>query len=120
MPGHVQDRWFKTVVGPDGKPRKEKTRRHGSGLRYRARFVLPDGRERSQSFPDRQKRSAQDWLTQLEADLARGQFIDPKAARTTFRDYAERWVSSQTTDLNTRAAVERQLRRHAIPYLGAR
>jgi integrase len=120
MAGHIQDRWYKAVPGPDGKPIKVKSDRYGTGLRYRARYVGPDGTEKSKSFPDRQKRAAEAWLTNLEADMSRGQYIDPRASRTTFREYAERWLASLTTDLSSRAAVEGRLRLHALPYLGSR
>ncbi|MDX3803784.1 site-specific integrase [Streptomyces sp. AK04-3B] len=120
MPGHVQDRWYKTESGPDGKPVKVKTDRYGSGLRYRARYVGPDGTEKSRSFPDRQKRKAEEWLAETAADMTRGQYVDPKAARTTFQQYAERWITGQTTDLNTRIGVETRLRLHAFPRLGTR
>ncbi|MFE2914203.1 tyrosine-type recombinase/integrase [Kitasatospora indigofera] len=120
MAGHIQDRWYKTEPGPDGKPRRVKTERHGAGSRYRARYIGPDGAEKSMAFPDRQKRQAEQWLANIEADMSRGQYIDPQAARVTFRQFAERWLESQTTDLNTRSSVEAQVRRHAIPYLGIR
>ncbi|WP_425833589.1 tyrosine-type recombinase/integrase [Streptomyces fractus] len=120
MAGHIQDRWFKVESGPNGKPVKVKTDRYGVGLRYRARYVGPDGSEKAKSFPDKQKRLADTWLTNIEADMARGQYIDPRAARTTFREYAERWLGALTTDLTSRAAVEGRLRLHALPYLGTR
>ncbi|TXS13989.1 site-specific integrase [Streptomyces sp. adm13(2018)] len=120
MAGHIQDRWFKDEMGEDGKTRRVKTDRHGTGLRYRARYIGPDGTEKSKSFPDRQKRLAEQWLTSIEADMARGEFIDPKAGRTTFQQYAERWVAAQTTDIATRTGTESRLRLHAYPHLGAR
>ncbi|MFC5144052.1 tyrosine-type recombinase/integrase [Streptomyces aureoversilis] len=120
MAGHVQDRWYKTEPGPDGKPTRVKTDRHGTGKRYRARYVGPDGTEQSQSFPDGQKRRAEKWLTKIENDMDSGRYVDPKAARTTFRQYTEKWISAQTTDMTTRESVDVQLRRHAIPYLGSR
>lgn len=120
MAGHIQDRWYRTEAGPDGKVRKVKTERYGSGLRYRARYVGPDGTEKSKSFPDRQKRLADQWLAHIEADMARGQYIDPRAARITFQQYAERWVATQGADPNTQASMESQLRLHAFPYLGTR
>ncbi|MGY5127156.1 tyrosine-type recombinase/integrase [Streptomyces nigrescens] len=120
MAGHIQDRWYKVEPGPGGKPIKLRTDRYGSGLRYRARYIGPDGTEKSKSFPDKQKRRAETWLINIEADMARGQYLDPQAARTTFREYAERWLAALTIDLSSRAAVEGRLRLHALPYLGAR
>ncbi len=120
MAGHVQDRWYKTITGPDGKPTKVKSERYGNGLRYRARYVGPDGTEKSKSFPDRQKRLAEKWLVQVEADMSRGQYVDPRAGRTTFRQFAERWLAAQTTDPTTRIAVETRLRLHVFPRIGSR
>ncbi|MBH5131179.1 site-specific integrase [Streptomyces sp. NPDC005395] len=120
MAGHVQDRWYKVETGTDGKTVKVKTDRFGVGLRYRARYVGPDGSEKSKSFPDRKKREAERWLTNIEADMSRGHYIDPTAGKITFRKYAEDWLASQTTDPATRVAVESRLRLHVFPYLGGR
>ncbi|MBT2382105.1 tyrosine recombinase XerC [Streptomyces sp. ISL-11] len=120
MAGHIQDRWYKTTTTPGGETARVKTDRHGTGMRYRARYVGPDGTEKSKSFPDRQKRLAEQWLTHIEADMSRGQYIDPTAGRATFRQYGEKWLAAQTTDMTTRTTVEVQLRRHAFPYLGTR
>ncbi|QKV93196.1 site-specific integrase [Streptomyces sp. NA02950] len=119
MAGHIQDRWYKTETA-DGKARRVKTDRHGTGMRYRARYIGPDGTEKSKSFPDKQKRLADQWLAHIEADMSRGQYIDPTAGRITFRQYAEKWHASQTTNVSTRDMVEMRLRRHAYPYLGSR
>ncbi|MGW0560886.1 tyrosine-type recombinase/integrase [Streptomyces sp. NPDC003016] len=120
MAGHIQDRWYKTETDSNGKTTRVKTDRHGSGMRYRARYVGPDGTEKSKSFPDRQKRLAEQWLAQIEADMTRGQYVDPRAAQTTFRQYTDRWLAAQTTDPTTRIAVETRLRLHAYPRIGAR
>ncbi|MFE4514517.1 tyrosine-type recombinase/integrase [Kitasatospora sp. NPDC056783] len=120
MAGHIQDRWYKTEPGPDGKPRRVRTDRYGTGKRYRARYVGPDGTEKSKSFPDRQKRQAEEWLTGIEADMSRGQYLDPKASRTTFQQFAERWLKAQTTDPASQVLVETRLRLHAFPRIGRR
>ncbi|MFD0541803.1 tyrosine-type recombinase/integrase, partial [Actinomadura luteofluorescens] len=118
--GHIQDRWYKTETNADGTQKRLKTDRHGTGMRYRARYIAPDGTERSKSFPDKQKRLAEAWLNQLAADMTRGQYIDPAAGKVTFNQYATKWLASQTTDMGTRASVRTQIQRHAIPYLGSR
>src|SRR5258707_15714777 len=89
-------------------------------MRYRARYIGPDGTEKSQSFPDRQKRQAEDWLARIEADMSRGRYIDPKASRITFQQYAEKWLASRTTGLGTQHNQERHLRLHAYPHIGSR
>ncbi|MEU0157138.1 hypothetical protein [Micromonospora fulviviridis] len=68
---HIVDRWYKTVVGPDGKSRQVPKPECGQGMRYRVRYVAPDGREKSQSFPDKKKRDAQAFLANVQADILR-------------------------------------------------
>ncbi|MEW1720752.1 site-specific integrase [Streptomyces sp. NPDC093109] len=120
MAGHIQDRWYKTETSTNGKTTRVKTDRHGTGMRYRARYIGPDGTEKSKSFPDRQKRLAEKWLSHIEADMSRGQYIDPTAGRTTFKQYGEKWIAALTTDPTTRVPVAVQLRLHAFPYMGSR
>ncbi|MFE9018426.1 tyrosine-type recombinase/integrase [Streptomyces sp. NPDC007808] len=120
MAGHIQDRWYKTEIDATGKPNRVRTDRYGTGMRYRARYIGPDGTEKSKSFHDGQKRLADQWLAHIEADMSRGQYIDPAASRVTFRQYAEKWLSTQVTGITTRESVESAIRGHAIPYLGSR
>jgi integrase len=120
MAGHIQDRWYRTEPGPDGKPIKVKTNRYGTGLRYRARYIAPDGTEKSKSYPDRQKRAAETWLANLEADMSRGQYIDPTAGRITVRQHSERWLASLNMDPGTFVGTEMRIRLHVVPYLGSR
>jgi len=120
MAGHIQDRWYKTKTNADGKTVRVQTDRHGTGLRYRARYIGPDGTEKSKSFPDRQKRLAEKWLTDIASDMSRGQYIDPRAARVTFKGYAEKWLKAHTADVSSQIVTEQRLRLHAIPVLGTR
>lgn len=114
---HVEDRWYREIV-EDDKKFKVKTPRHGTGLRYRTRWIDPDGKERSASF--KLKRDADNKLTEVEGDMLRGVYIDPRAGRVTLRKYAEDWLSSQTFDENTRQTVAARLRVDVLPYLGDR
>ncbi|WP_055715439.1 tyrosine-type recombinase/integrase [Streptomyces torulosus] len=120
MAGHIQDRWFKTATNPDGKTARVKSDRHGSGLRYRARYIGPDGTEKSKSFPDGKKRLAEKWLSAIETDMTRGQYVDPSAGKVTFKDFATAWLASQTTDPSTIVNMELRFRLHAFPYIGSR
>jgi len=85
---------------------------------WRARFRGPDGREHAKHFA--RKTDAQNWLDEQTAAMKTSQFVDPRAGRVTFRQYAEQWRSSQVHSLSTQQYVERQLRRHAYPLLGDR
>ncbi len=118
--GHIEDRWYKTVSGVDGKPRRLKTERHGKGERYRVRYIAPDGRERSKSFPDRAKRAAEDFLSGVEADKHRGTYIDAAAGRTPFDEFAESWLRTHRFDESTRMPVKARVRKHIISFFGKR
>ncbi|WP_019058202.1 tyrosine-type recombinase/integrase [Streptomyces prunicolor] len=120
MAGHIQDRWYKTETDTNGKESKVKSDRFGTGLRYRARYVGPDGTEKSKSFRDGQKRLADQWLKDIEADMTSGQYVDPRAAKTTFQQYTEKWLSTLGADPNTIESMNSQLRLHAFPYIGSR
>ncbi|MBB2941830.1 integrase [Actinoplanes lutulentus] len=115
----MEDRWFKTVEGPDGKTARVKTSLYGKGLRYRVRYTDPaTGRERKKSFPDRAKRAADDYLISVESDKLRGTYIDPAAGLILFRDFAETWMRTRRFDASTRETVEIRVRRHLYPFFG--
>lgn len=125
--GHVQDRWYrpkrdgetgKIALNAAGKPVLEKTELHGVGLRYKVRYIDPDGNEKSKSFPDKQKRRADDFLIEVESDKREGKYIDPQAARKLFREQAESWVRAQSPDPATREALRSRLESRIYPTFG--
>jgi integrase len=114
---HVEDRWFKVTEGPDGKRTRAQTARHGKGLRYRARVITPDGRERNKSF--RTKTEAEAFSTTTAADVHRGHYTDPDAGKVTLRAFAGSWLGMQGDwQASTLEAVETRLRKHIYPKLG--
>lgn len=86
--------------------------------RWRARYRDPEGRERARHFA--RKADAERWLATMLADLARGGYVDPAAARTTFKEYAERWRAQQPHRPETSRLYERTLRLHVYPVIGSR
>jgi integrase len=60
------------------------------------------------------------WLAGIQADIARGGYRDPAAARTTFKEYAERWRAQQPHRPGTSRLYERTLRLHVYPVIGDR
>ncbi|MEU7769667.1 site-specific integrase [Nocardia sp. NPDC049190] len=124
--GHVDDRWMrpqrdedgKVIVNGRGKPVMEKTELYGRGLRYRVRYIDPDGVERSKSFPDREKKRADDFLIEVESDKREGKYIDPRTAKKTFRQQAESWFKAQSSDPATREVLRSRLERQIYPVLG--
>lgn len=83
--------------------------------RWRARYRDKAGRSHSKTF-DR-KADAQSYLDDVGHDIRRGQWIDPKLARTPFDLWADRWWST-TTKLRptTRRGYWGMLQRHVRPY----
>lgn len=115
---HIEDRWFKSVPGPNGKQVKEPRPRNGVGLRWRVRYEDPDRKERSRSFD--KKADADAFKTEVDAELKRGTYHDPDAGRITLRKYAGEWLEGQTFDAVTHEAVESRLRLHIYPQLGSK
>lgn len=94
----------------------EKRVRNGKQT-WLARWRDPDGRQRKRSFA--RKVDADRFLTKVNAEMLRGEYVDPSDP-TTFREYAERWRVSQVHRPTTQAHVETNLRRHVYPHFGDR
>jgi integrase len=110
---HVQDTWEKIVDGT-----RVRTARYGSGKRWQARYLDPDGVERTRAFE--RKQDAERFLVNIGADVLRGAYVDPAAGKVTFRAFAEGWLAAQTFDEPSRVATELRLRLHASAHFGER
>src|SRR4029450_1309972 len=90
-------------------------RRLPSG-RWQARYRDLKGKSHTapQTFATRPE--AARFLAQVETDLARGEWTDPRAGRVSFAEWAARWQAT-TTNLrpNTRALHAYLLRRFLLP-----
>lgn len=114
MAGYIEDRWMKK--GPDGK-RNVRTNLYGTGKRYKVAGV-PGVRARS--FPDKQKAAAEVWLSNAQAGINKGEFVDPRAGNMPLREYVEQyWWPSRTGDPLTLQTVSRVVRNQILPYLGS-
>lgn len=107
---HAQDLWEKTVEG-----RRIRTSRYGKGNRWQARYLDPEGHERTRTFARRQ--DAERFVVTVRADVLRGAYVDPNAGKVTFVELAERWLAAQTFDESSREATELRLRLHGQPPL---
>jgi integrase len=65
------------------------------------------------------KADAVRFLTSVEADKLTGTYVDPRAGRVTFREYAEAWRSRQLWRESTMDRIESLLRNHLYPALGS-
>jgi integrase len=115
--GHIQDRWYKTVNDPaSGKAMRVKTALFGKGLRYKVRYLDPDGNEKSKMYPDRCKKQAEDFLLEVESDKREGRYVDPRAGRIKFRKQAENWIEAQSPDGATREVLRSRLKSQIYPH----
>ena len=93
-------------------------RRLPSG-RWQARYRTSDGRQHTAQETFVTKTDATRHLAQVETDLSRGQWSDPRLGRTTFAAWAARWEAT-TVNLraNTRATYRNLVHRYLLPTFG--
>lgn len=93
-------------------------RKRESG-RYQVRYPGPDGRQRTAPDTFARKSDADRYLSMVEAQMTRGEWIDPERARVTLGDYAERWIAQRPGLRPRTVALYRWLLgKHITPYLG--
>lgn len=109
----VEDRWYRKDA--DGK--KVRTARHGTGRRWRVRYIDPSGQERSQSF-DR-KPDADRFMTATAAKVQDGTWSDPSLGKLTLRRFVEDvYLPAQLNEATTQESMELRFRLHILPVLG--
>jgi integrase len=87
--------------------------------RWQARYTAPSGEVFSATTTFPTKGDANRWLALAEADLARGEWSDPRLGQTTAGEWAARWLAT-TVDLkpSTQVWYDQVLRNHVLPVLG--
>ncbi|MFD7506031.1 tyrosine-type recombinase/integrase [Streptomyces sp. NPDC059850] len=104
--------------------KKGNRRRFGSVRQYRsgrwtAGYLAPDGQEHRAPETFATKKDAEVWLSQVEADLTRGDWQDPDAGAVNFEVYAVRWVKERGLSATTDELYRRLLRLHILPTFRA-
>ncbi|MEV5851833.1 tyrosine-type recombinase/integrase [Streptomyces anulatus] len=99
---------------------KGNRRRFGAVRQYRsgrwtASYLGPDGQEFRAPETFGTKRDAEVWLSQIEADLTRGNWQDPDAGAVNFKEYALQWVDERGLSATTDELYRRLLRLHLLP-----
>ncbi len=85
---------------------------------YRARWRAPEGASRSKTFPRRA--AAKKFLTTVESSKLRGAYVDARAGRVTFKEYATTRQESQLHRASTALLVGSHVRRHMLDTFGDR
>lgn len=83
--------------------------------RWQARYPDKDGLLRAAPDTFDTKREAEIWLTQVEADQARGDWLDPDAGAIDFLAYATTWIGERGLAPTTDELYRRLLRLHLEP-----
>ncbi|MFP1666027.1 tyrosine-type recombinase/integrase [Streptomyces cavourensis] len=99
---------------------KGSRRRFGAVRQYRsgrwtASYRGPDGQEFRAPETFETKKDAEVWLSQVEADLTRGNWQDPDAGAVNFKEYALQWVDERGLSATTDELYRRLLRLHVLP-----
>lgn len=82
--------------------------------RWDVRYRDPDQKHRTRTF--HRKADAQRFANVVEADIARGEWLDPQLGKETFREWAALWVPTIAgLTPKTRESYESILRRHLLP-----
>ncbi|MEU5405658.1 tyrosine-type recombinase/integrase [Nocardia asteroides] len=107
------------VTGEQTKQKVKSEERHGRGKRWRARYVDPNGVERSQSF--HLKADAQRFLDgDVTTKVVTGTWVDPNRSAVLFAVVAEKWFATkQLRKPKTVAGYRSLLDTHVIPRWGA-
>ncbi|MBO0822246.1 MAG: site-specific integrase [Actinobacteria bacterium] len=92
-------------------------RRRESG-RYQARYRTPDGRHLSAPQTFARKADAARWLMLKEAEIERGEWIDPDHAAISFGNYSRQWLDDRVLKIRTRELYGGLLRNHLLPAFG--
>jgi integrase len=102
----------------DGHRRFGSIRKRESG-RYQARYPGPDGQLRSAPQTFERKSEAERYLSLVEAQMMRGEWIDPERQKIRLQEYAERWIV-QRPNLRPRTIhlYRWTLQKHITPHLG--
>ncbi|HEX2297540.1 MAG TPA: tyrosine-type recombinase/integrase [Pseudonocardiaceae bacterium] len=112
----VDDLWYLSRRDPETGERRQ-SKRHGRGKRWRVRWNDPHTGETRTALFER-KADAERHDVSMQADISRGQYIDPRAGKITISEYAAQWRLNQLHRDSTADMVERAFRLHILPVLG--
>jgi integrase len=91
--------------------------------RWHARFRDRDGQHKNAPRTFATKAEAGRWLSQTQADIERGEFVDPHVGKVALAEYSALWISTRLVrgrplSPRTIQLYRWQLRKHILPTLG--
>jgi integrase len=84
--------------------------------RYQARYVDPSGQRQGDTFE--RKADANRYLSNAQAEIDQGRWIDRRRGEVTLRVYSADWMAHRQLKPRTRELYEGLLRLHILPGLG--
>ncbi|MFC4089118.1 tyrosine-type recombinase/integrase [Micromonospora sp. GCM10011541] len=100
-----------------GRRRFGNVRQRSSG-RWQARYVGPDGLTRTAPHTFATEKQAEKWLTLVESEIIRGEWVAPEAGEIELSAYGRRWIAERKLAPRTRQGYEFLFARQVVPYLG--
>ncbi|MEU7906596.1 hypothetical protein [Actinoplanes sp. NPDC049118] len=100
-----------------GRRRFGNVRKLPSG-RFQARYLGPDGIERTAPNTFDTERLAGKWLTLVESEIIRGDWQAPEAGDVRLAEYGKEWIAHRRLQPRTRENYEDLFRLHLEPFLG--
>ena len=86
--------------------------------RFQARYVGPDGLERKAPTTFPTSRDAATWLTLVQSEIIKGEWLAPEAGQVRLDDYGERWLRERKLRPRTRVVYMSIWRLHVVPFIG--
>jgi integrase len=100
-----------------GRRRFGSIRRLPSG-RYQARYRGPDGTMHPAPETFETQTDADVWLVLKEAEIRRGEWVNPDAGKVPFATYADQWINDRVIKRRTEGLYRGLLRNHLAPTFG--
>ena len=86
---------------------------------WQARYPGPDGLLRTAPHTFKREKDAEQWLSEVETDLRRGDWTNPDAGKIPLGLYAKAWIEERAgLGVRTKELYHGLLRNHIDPYIG--
>ncbi|MFW2512248.1 tyrosine-type recombinase/integrase [Demequina sp. SO4-13] len=92
------------------------TVRKANNGKFQVRWRAPDGKESGKTFE--YKRDADAFKREIDAQMTRGDYVDPSRGRMTFEELAALWMGDPSWEATTRERQASILRVHVLPKWG--
>jgi len=87
--------------------------------RYQASYLGPDSRRRGAPETFERKGDADRWLSVVESEILRGEWVDPLLGRVTFAEFGKRWITEHRLSERTREEYLSLWRHPVVSFLGS-